>query len=87
MPIDQILAFSERDNYYELADYNDQGSLNLLKSKDYVKDLRTKMSVFKTTTQTKKYLTWILITTFGLQQNQHSLGLIQNVLTLDDLFG
>jgi len=31
LPIDQILAFSERDNYYELADYNDQGSLNLLK--------------------------------------------------------
>ena len=28
-----------------------------------------------------------LITIFGLKHNMHTLGLIENVLTLDDLFG
>lgn len=69
-------------NLVEIKFYNDTYTL----TKKYAQTLREKRSVFKQITKTKKHLTWLLITTFGLRHNQHSLGLIQNSLTLDDLF-
>jgi len=44
------------------------------------------MRVFQETTQTRKQLMLVLMATFGLKENQHSLGLIKIVLTLNDLF-
>ena len=55
-------------------------------SKEYTKKLRQKLQVFNATTKTRKQLFLTLITTFGLKQNQHSLGLIHQTLTLDDFF-
>ena len=69
-------------NLIEVKFYNETFVL----SKQYAAELREKMGVFRRTTATKKYLTWVLLTTFGVNHNQHSLGLVQNVLTLDDLF-
>ena len=69
-------------NLIEVKFYNESFTL----TKNYAEDLRQKMSVFRSVTSTKKQLSWVLLTTFGLIHNQHSLGLIQNVLTLDDLF-
>jgi len=37
-------------------------------------------------TKTKKQLFIVMITTFGLKQNSHSENLIDQILTLDDLF-
>jgi uncharacterized protein len=50
------------------------------------RNIRNKMSIFREKTKTKKYLMLALITTFGLQQNKHSLGLIEQVITMDKLF-
>ena len=48
--------------------------------------LRHKLCVFEETTKTKKRLLLTLITTYGIKQNQHSRGLIQDALTLEVLF-
>jgi len=50
------------------------------------KDLRKKLQVFLKVSHTRKYLMLTMLTTFGLKQNIHSLGLVEKVLTLDDLF-
>ncbi len=34
----------------------------------------------------KKHLMIVLISTFGMEHNKHSLGLVEKILTLDDLF-
>lgn len=47
---------------------------------------RNKMATFKEATQTRKQLFLTLITTFGVKQNQYSLGLVDASLTMDDLF-
>lgn len=53
---------------------------------DYEKTLRERSALFKTVTKTKKSLLITFITTFGLRHNSHS-GIVQNELTMDDLFG
>ena len=55
-------------------------------TKSYSDTLRQKTSVFRHSTKTRKHLSWVMITTFGLQPNQHSLGLVDNDLTMDALF-
>jgi len=69
-------------NLFEIKFYNTEWSL----TEAYAKNLRNKLRVFQETTKTKKYLMLSLITTFGLKQNQHSLGFIEKVITLADLF-
>mgnify|MGYP000132632001 CR=1 FL=1 len=55
-------------------------------SKEYAKQLQQKKWIFEETSQSKKSIMITLITTFGIKENAHSLGLIENTLTLDDLF-
>ncbi|MEM0993481.1 MAG: ATP-binding protein [Bacteroidota bacterium] len=55
-------------------------------SKSYAQDLKRKMGVFEASSSAKKQLFWTLVTAHGLKANEHSLGLIDQVLTLDDLF-
>lgn len=55
-------------------------------TKSYKEDLQRKQFTFKQEVQTRKSVFPMLITTFGLQQNVHSLGFIQSVITMDDLF-
>ncbi|MEZ4886440.1 MAG: ATP-binding protein [Chitinophagales bacterium] len=69
-------------NLVEIKFYNEIFSL----SKSYAEILSTKKSVFRATTKTRKQIFMVLITTFGLKHNKHSLGLIDSVLTMDDLF-
>ncbi len=54
--------------------------------KRYADELRSKISVFKSATKTQKAIFLTLITSFGLQQNSHSMDLVQNDLSLDVLF-
>jgi hypothetical protein len=51
--------------------------MNLMDSQSY-----SRQSVFVQTTQTKKFVSWVLVTTFGLKNP----GGTDHVLTLDDLF-
>jgi AAA+ ATPase superfamily predicted ATPase len=69
-------------NICEIKFYNTQLSLTNAQADG----LREKLRIFRESTRTHKYLMPILITTFGLKHNQHSLGLIEKVITLDDLF-
>lgn len=53
----------------------------------YAEELRNKIGVFKTETKTRNSVFLTMITTYGLQPNIHSVGLVQNDLTMQDLFG
>lgn len=54
--------------------------------KRYAEELRAKIAVFKSVTQSKKAVFLTLITTFGLEPGGHGGGLVQNSLTMDVLF-
>jgi uncharacterized protein len=55
-------------------------------TKEYAEKLRKKISVFRNETKTKKSLFLTFVTTFGVQKNSHFLSLVQNSITLEDLF-
>ena len=55
-------------------------------SKAYAEQLNQKQQVFRSTTKTKKHLSWAMITAFGFKPNTHNIGLIENHITLDVLF-
>jgi uncharacterized protein len=69
-------------NLFEIKFYNTEFTL----SESDAKALRNQMWVFKAKTKTKKHLMIVLLTTFGMEHNKHSLGLIENILTMDALF-
>lgn len=69
-------------NLCEIKFYKDKFLIN----KAYAEKLRTKKQVFTTVTKTKKQVFITLITSFGLLPNKHSLGLVDNSLTLEVLF-
>lgn len=54
--------------------------------KKYEEALRNKIGVFKQETGTRKSAFLTMITTFGLQTNSYSIGLVQNDLQMDVLF-
>lgn len=55
-------------------------------SKEYATRLRQKIGVFRAATQTKKQLLLTLISTFGIQENANSIGLIDTSFNMDVLF-
>ncbi len=69
-------------NLFEIKFYAKEFSL----TKEYAQKLKQKMTIFEATTKTRKQLFLILLTTFGLKHNEHSLGLVNEVLQLEDLF-
>lgn len=52
---------------------------------EYERNLRNKKSAFIKATHTRKAVHLTMVTTYGIRQNSHS-GIVQNVITLDDLF-
>ena len=54
--------------------------------KSYSENLRQKIGVFKTETKTRKAVYLTLITSFGLVENEYALNLVQNQITMDELF-
>lgn len=78
-----------------LLDRNDN-TINLFEIKFYAEPytftkaqtdaFRLKRTLFKHYTQTRKQLFLSFIATYGILENEHSIGLIDNVLTLDTLF-
>jgi AAA+ ATPase superfamily predicted ATPase len=55
-------------------------------TKPHKEELEKKLFTFKEESQTRKSVFPTLITTFGLKDGVHSLGFIQSVVTMDDLF-
>lgn len=81
--IDLVLDRNDHTiNLFEIKFYNKSFSV----SKEYAQNLQNKKHIFEETTKTRKHLFLTLISTFGITHNEHSLGLIDQVLTIDDLF-
>ena len=79
------LLIDRQDNVISLCEvkfFNDE----LILTKIDADNLRRKKSVFRHVTGTKKQIFVVLITTFGLLKNKHSLGLVDNVLDMNALF-
>lgn len=73
---DQVVSICEIK--YSLGEY--------VITKGYAENLRNKIETFRRETGTKKALFLAMITTFGVKQNAYSGSLVQNSITLDDLF-
>ena len=56
-------------------------------TKAYDLNLRQKIGVFKETIKTRKSVFLTMLTTFGLVKNEYAQSIVQNELTMDDLFG
>ena len=69
-------------NLFEIKFYNKAFTI----TKAYADNLRTKMGHFEELTKTKKQISWTIISSFGLKENEYSLDIISKSLTLDDLF-
>ncbi len=69
-------------NLCEMKFYASEFTLN----KQYADALRKKRELLKIESKTKKHIFITLITTYGLIQNQHSLGLVDHIVTLEHLF-
>lgn len=54
--------------------------------KTYAEKLRAKISTFKETTKTRKAVFLTMITTYGVEKNKYANLLVQNEVTMDDLF-
>jgi AAA+ ATPase superfamily predicted ATPase len=59
---------------------------NFTIDKKYADELRNKIGIFRDETKTRKAIFLTMITTFGLNRNDHSTSLVQNDLTMDVLF-
>jgi uncharacterized protein len=79
------LLIDRKDNVINIFELKFYSGLMTI-SKSYSEDLRDKIIIFKESTQTRKQVFLNLLTTFGLKQNEHSIGLIDKALTMDVLF-
>lgn len=81
--IDMLLERADKViNLFEIKFYANSWSL----SEQQAQQLQDRRDRFKTLTKTNKQIFLTLISTANFQHNQHSLGLIDQILTLDDLF-
>jgi uncharacterized protein len=55
-------------------------------TKAYAMEMRQKITTFREVSGTRKQIALTMITAFGLQQNEHSLGLVQQAITMESLF-
>ena len=79
------LLIDRKDNSISLCEvkfYNDR----YLLSKEEAGKMRTKRRLFREISKTRKQIFLVFITTYGLIENKHSLGLIDQHLSMDDLF-
>ena len=72
---DQVINLCEMK--YSLSEY--------VIDAEYEQKLRNKKSIFIDTTNTRKAVHLTMVTTFGIKVNAHS-GIVQNEITLEDLF-
>lgn len=79
------LVIDRRDHVINLCETKFSMNPFVIDSK-YADELRNKIGVFKTETKTRKSVFLTMITTYGLQPNIHSVGLVQNNIVMDDLF-
>ncbi len=69
-------------NFCEIKFYDGPYSLG----KDEAMNMRQRMTTFREVSGTRKQIALTLITAFGLQHNAHSLGLVQQEISMEPLF-
>jgi uncharacterized protein len=69
-------------NLFEIKFYTEP----FLLGKEQADNLRTKRTLFKHYSQTKKHIFLSVMSTYGIIINENSLGLVDNSLTMNDLF-
>lgn len=79
------LVMDRRDRVINLFEIKFSQNIYAI-NKAYAQNLKHKMTTFRIETKTTKALFLTFITTFGLKTNQHSMGLVQNEMTMDVLF-
>jgi uncharacterized protein len=79
------LLIDRNDNVINLCEIKWSISEYII-TKSYAADLRKKIALFKHYSTTKKQVFFTFMSTYGLVQNEHSGGLVDNELTLNDLF-
>jgi uncharacterized protein len=79
------LLFDRADKIINLFDIKFSNAELILSETD-AEAIRQQMWIFKEKTKTKKRLMIVLLTTLGLEHNQYSLGLVEQILTMDALF-
>lgn len=81
--IDMIIDRADNAiNICEMKYYNGPYTLN----KSQAEELQARREIFRAETKTKKYLFNTLVTTFGLKEGKYNLGIIDHVITMDQLF-
>lgn len=81
--IDLLIDRSDQTiNMCEIKFYNDKVTL----TSSMANNIRNKRSVFKQVSKTRKHIFITLLSTYGMTANKHSIGLIDNSITMDDLF-
>lgn len=79
------LVIDRRDGVINLFEVKfSLGTFTLTKA--YATELREKIRLFKEVTGTRKAIFLTVVTTYGLARTEHVGGLVQNELTMDDLF-
>lgn len=81
--IDLVIDRADRSvNLCEIKYSNSEFTID----KEYAKKLGNKKHVFRENTGTKKTLFTTMVTTYGTKKNQHYNSIVDNQLTMDDLF-
>lgn len=81
--IDQLI--DRKDNAINLCEMKFYTG-NIVINKKYAEQLWQRRENFRTITKTRKQLITTLITTYGIETNEHSLWMVDNVITMKDLF-
>jgi len=79
------LVIDRRDNSINLCEikfYNVPFSID----KKYAEALNMKVHSFRQQIKTRKHVFLTLISTFGIHKNEHSIGLVDNEIAMNDLF-
>lgn len=79
------LVIDRRDQVINLCEMKFSINPFVIDSK-YAEELRNKLGTFRTETKTRKSVFITMISTFGLQPNNYSTGLVQNDIKMDALF-
>ncbi len=79
------LLIDRRDHCINLCEMKFYGGAFTI-DKKYAAALRQKETIFKEHTNTRKQIFFTLITTFALNKNEHSIGLVDSVIIADKLF-
>jgi len=78
------LLIDRADNIVNLCEIKYANTQYII-TKDYEEKLREKIEVFRQKIAPRKAIHLLMLTTFGVKQNLYS-GIVQNEVTLDDLF-